>query len=106
MDTRKTLSQSQALNLAREYKRVITPRFKSEPKVYLYGSYSKGCPNPDSDIDVAVILPHIKDDEWLETSADLVHDGWKVNNLIEPVLMEENEDSILYHDIMRTGIAI
>ena len=55
MDKR-TLSLQQVLEFVREFKRVITPRYSVEPKVYLYGSYAKGSANPDSDIDVAVIV--------------------------------------------------
>jgi predicted nucleotidyltransferase len=74
--------------------------------VYLYGSYSKGHPNPWSDIDVAVVLPSVKDEEWLERSADLWHDVDKVSLLIEPVLMARDEDSLLYRDVIRTGVAV
>ncbi len=37
---------NEAIGLVRDYKRVIAPRFSTEPKVYLYGSYSKGHPGP------------------------------------------------------------
>lgn len=72
----------------------------------MYGSYAKGNPNPWSDIDVAVIVPHVDDADWLQQSTDLVRDGRTVTSLIEPVLMEDNEDSILYDDVMRTGVAV
>ena len=72
----------------------------------MYGSYAKGYPNPWSDIDVAVIIPKINDEQWMQQSIDLVHDGRTVTSLIEPVLMEDNEDSILYEDVMRTGVAV
>ena len=88
------------------YKQVIAPRFGGRLKVFMYGSYAKGNPNPWSDIDVAVIVPHVDDKMWLQQSADLVSDGRTVNSLIEPVLMEEHEDSILYEDVMRTGVAV
>ena len=49
---------------------MIRPRYKTEPKVYMYGSYAKGYANPDSDIDVAVIVPaaEITDpwEQWAE----------------------------------------
>lgn len=106
MDTPKTLTQEEALAIVREYKKVISPRFDGNMKVYLYGSYSKGYANPWSDIDVAVIVPHIKEGEWLSTSVSLCHDMRKVSTLIEPVLMRENEPSPLYRDVMRTGIAV
>lgn len=72
----------------------------------MYGSYSKGHPHPWSDIDVAVIVPSINDDKWLEQSADLWHDVDKVSLLIEPVLMAQNEETLLYKDVIRTGIAV
>ena len=105
MDTPKTLTQEEALSLVREYKRVISPRFNGQMKVYMYGSYSKGYANPWSDIDVAVIVPIIEGG-WLEVSTDISLDAIKLNSLIEPVLMQENEPSPLYRDVMRTGIAV
>ena len=106
MDTPKVLTREEALALVREYKRIISPRFSEEPTVVMFGSYSKGHPNPWSDIDVAVILSSIKDEDWLERSADLWHDVDKVSLLIEPVLMSKDEETILYRDVMRTGIAV
>ena len=105
MDTPKTLTQEEALTLVREYKRVIAPRFNNRVKVYMYGSYSKGYANPWSDIDVAVIVPTIEG-TWLDVSTDISLDAIKFNSLIEPVLMQENEPSPLYRDVMRTGIAV
>ena len=104
MDKR-TLTRDEALELVRRYKRVISPRFDVEPKVYMYGSYSKGYPKPESDIDVAVIVPHV-DGDWLTISTDLWLDVDKVNILIEPVLLEEGNHSPLYDDVMRTGVAV
>ena len=106
MDTPKVLTREEALALVREYKRIISSRFSEEPTVVMFGSYSKGHPNPWSDIDVAVILSSIKDEDWLERSADLWHDVDKVSLLIEPVLMSKDEETILYRDVMRTGIAV
>lgn len=105
MDKRQVLTRDEALSLVRDYKRVITPRFSSEPKVYMYGSYSKGYPKPESDIDVAVIVPRVEGD-WLTLSTDLWVDVDKVNILIEPVLLEEGQQSPLYDDVMRTGVAV
>lgn len=105
MDKRKTLSQSDAIELVRKYKQVISPRFDSPFTVMMYGSYSKGGANPDSDIDVAVIVPTYGDKK-LEWSVNLWHDVDKVSFLIEPVLMAEDCWSPLYDDVMRTGIAV
>lgn len=100
------LSRDEALDLVRRYKQVILPRFNGQAKVLMFGSYSKGTPNPWSDIDVAVIVPTIAEDKWLETSIALGKDSDKVSLLIEPVLMTESHWSPLYEDVMRTGVAV
>lgn len=106
MDTPRILSRDEAIQLVRRYKQVIAPRFNGQVKVMMYGSYAKGTPNPWSDIDVAVIIPKVNDKEWLKQSTALVRDGRQVTSLIEPVLMEDHEDSILFNDVMHTGVAV
>ena len=105
MDTPKVLTQDEALDIVREYKQVIAPLFDGKVKVYLYGSYSKGNPNPWSDIDVAVIIPTLEGD-WLKLSIALNRNVRKVSLLIEPVLLTEDHWSPLYDDVMQTGIAV
>ena len=85
---------------------MIRSRYRTEPKVVMYGSYAKGYANPDSDIDVAVIVPESDITDRWEQSADLWSDIRKVSVLIEPVLMEDNEDSMLYREVMRTGVTV
>ena len=106
MDTPKVLTRDEAIQLVRQYKRVISPRFNGQAKVVMFGSYSKGNPNKWSDIDVAVIVPSLPDDQWLDTSIALGMDVNEVSMLIEPVLMAEDHWSPLYDDVMRTGIAV
>lgn len=105
MDKRKTLTKDEALELVRRYKNVIIHRFAKEPKVMMYGSYSKGYPNPDSDIDVAVIVPSYGGKKN-EISKKLWRDVREVSFLIEPVLMADDRWSPLYDDVMRTGIVV
>ncbi len=105
MDKGEVLSREQALDIVREYKRIIAPRFAEEPTVLMYGSYSKGNANKDSDIDVAVIVSTYGND-WLEQSTNISLDAIRLNVLIEPVLMEKDEPSPLYQDVMKTGIAV
>ncbi len=102
---RRTLTRDEALELVRRYKRVISPRFEVEPRVMMFGSYSKGYATPDSDIDVAVIVPTYGDRKF-EISKLLWRDVDKVSLLIEPVLMADDRQSPLYHDVMRTGVAV
>lgn len=105
MDERRTLSHDEALDLVRRYKLVISPRFETEPRVMMFGSYSKGYANPDSDIDVAVIVPTYGDKKF-EISKNLWHDVREVSFLIEPVLMADDRWSPLYDDVIRTGISV
>lgn len=105
MDKRQTLTRDEALALVRRYKEVIRPRFDVEPRVMMFGSYSKGYANPDSDIDVAVIVPTYGDRKF-EMSKGLGRDVRDVSFLIEPVLMAEDRWSPLYDDVMRTGINV
>lgn len=105
MDKRTTLSRDEALALVRQYKQIISPRFAVEPKVMMFGSYSKGYANPESDIDVAVIVPTYGENKF-EMSKGLWRDVRKVSFLIEPVLMAEDRWSPLYDDVMHTGIAV
>ena len=106
MDTPKVLRKDEALDLVRRYKEVITPRFGRDTKVMMFGSYSKGSAHEWSDIDVAVIVPKIAEGKWLEWSTSLWHHVKEVSLLIEPVLLELNEPTPLYRDVMRTGVAV
>ena len=83
MDKRQTLKFDEALNLVRRYKQVISSRFQTEPRVMMYGSYSKGYANPDSDIDVAVIVPTYGNRKF-EIARGLWRATRRVSLLIEP----------------------
>lgn len=105
MDKRAVIERDEALNLVRQYKHVIAKHFAEEPQVMLFGSYSKGTANKDSDIDVAVIVPSYGDRK-LELSKALWRDVDDVSLLIEPVLISKEYPSPLYDDVMRYGIAV
>lgn len=105
MDKRKTLTREEAIDIVRKYKDVIRPRFDVEPRVMMYGSYSKGYANSDSDIDVAVIVPTYGVHKF-DITKMLWRDIRKVSLLIEPVLIAEDRWSPLYDDVVRTGIMV
>jgi predicted nucleotidyltransferase len=98
------MDKEQVIEVVRQYKDAIIKQI-SDAKVYLYGSYSKGTARPESDIDVAVVVPAVQDD-WLDVSTTLWLLAPQINCLIEPVLIDQRYPSPLYDDIMRTGIAI
>lgn len=95
-----------ALELVRRYKEVIAPRFDPAMKVMMFGSYAKDCPNKWSDIDVAVIVPKVDKENWWDLSKSLCHDVDKVSLYIEPILLENEEDSPIYREVMRTGVPV
>ena len=92
------------VGIAKRYKRAVVTAI-GPAKVYLFGAYSKGCARPDSDIDIAVVVPSVTGD-YYSTAARLWRITMDVNTLIEPVLIEESNPSPLYEDILQTGIAI
>ena len=98
------MDKEQAIEIVKEYKKAVLKQI-SNAKVYLYGSYSKGTARPESDIDVAVVVPAIQDD-WLDVSTTLWLLAPQINYLIEPVLIDQRFPSPLYDDVLRTGIAI
>ena len=95
-----------ALELVRRYKEVIAPRFDPTMKVMMFGSYAKDCPNEWSDIDVAVIVPKVDRDNWWDTAVSLGRATRNISSYIEPILLESGEDSPIYREVMRTGVAV
>ena len=95
-----------ALELVRRYKEVIAPRFDPAMKVMMFGSYAKGCPNEWSDIDVAVIVPKVDKTQWWNTAVSLGRAKRDISCYIEPILLENDEDSPIYREVMRTGVAV
>lgn len=98
------MDRNDAIRYAKIFKESIADKFQPT-KVYLYGSYSKGTQHEDSDIDIAVVVPKMNGD-WFSNVPLLWTASRKVNDLIEPVLIEECHPSPLYEDILKTGIAV
>lgn len=95
-----------ALELVRRYKEVIAPLFDTTMKVMMFGSYAKDCPNEWSDIDVAIIVPKVNKDNWWDTAVSIGRAKENISCYIEPILLESGEDSPIYREVMRTGIAV
>jgi len=75
-------------------------------KAYLFGSYAKGCPNKDSDIDIAFVV-----NEWEGGYEDTVVPMWRlrgnVDFRIEPhIVMPDGDYAGFLQEIQRTGIEI
>ena len=95
-----------ALELVRRYKEAIASRFDPAMKVMMFGSYAKDCPHEWSDIDVAVIVPKVDNEKWRETAVTLGRATDDISCYIEPILLESGEDSPIYREVMRTGVAV
>ena len=74
------MDKEQVIDIVRAFKEAIAPKYKNA-KVYLYGSYSKGTATADSDIDVAVIVPHLQGD-WFSIVPPLWTQARQVSSLI------------------------
>lgn len=98
------MDKNQVIDIVRDYKKLVSEKI-ANAQFYLYGSYSKGTQRPDSDIDVAVVVPKV-DGDWLDVSTTLWLLAPQVNYLIEPVLIDQCHPSPLYDDILRTGVNI
>lgn len=53
-------------------------------KVFLFGSYAKGAEVDDSDIDLALIIDHLKDIDKFDLQVELMLAASKFNSRIEP----------------------
>lgn len=98
------MDKEQAIALAKKYKEMVAEKLPLKA-LYLYGSYSKGNYNENSDIDIAVVVDRLNDN-YFEDTPLLWKLKRKISNLIEPVLLTEDMDNPLYCDIMKTGILI
>jgi len=83
---------------AEEVRKVFNPI-----SVIMFGSYAKGVPSPESDIDIAVIFNGYNGN-WLNDSAKLWELTRRVSTYIEPVLLDKaNDPSGFVESIYNTG---
>jgi len=96
------LDKATAVNTVERYAEAVTKEF-SPAAIILYGSYAKGNPNEDSDIDVAVVFNGFTGD-WLKTSTRLWRLIESISLDIEPILLDSTEDkSGFVRNIYKTG---
>lgn len=77
-------------------------------KAYLYGSYAKGTPRPDSDIDIALISPDFTGNRYFDT-LKIISLRRKIDNRIEPVTYKPedfDESDPLVAEIKNNGIEL
>jgi predicted nucleotidyltransferase len=97
------------IDKVRAYKTLVTPTFPLEiDKVYLFGSYAKGTPHKDSDIDVAFVVNSYGDDyDFMVSEPPLWNLKRQVDIRIEPhVIARDTDYAGFLEEIQRTGVEI
>ena len=84
------LDQREAMNVAGRYAEAVTKEF-SPAAVVLFGSYAKGSPNENSDIDIGVVFDGFSGD-WMKTSTKLWDLAYDISFDIEPHMLDIKED--------------
>jgi len=89
------------LSSAKNDKRVL--------KAYLFGSYARKTDKPDSDIDIALVIDNLDDDEKFDFQVQLLLLASKFDTRIEPHPisnkdLETNNPFVV--EILKTGIEI
>ena len=101
------LDKEKAREIAHNYSMEVAKAINPD-KVILFGSYANGTPHSESDIDIAVFVSGLSDDEWYETRILLQSLRWNRAFMdIEPHLLEEAHDrSGFAAHVIRTGEVI
>ncbi len=92
-----------------EYIATIAKYDKRLVKAFLFGSYANKSDNPDSDIDLALVINDLDDSEKFDLQVQLMIIASKFDTRIEPYPISSNETSLsnpFYDEVLRTGIEI
>ena len=98
-------SKSSAINLIKKYIVRLKENDISVEKVLLFGSYIKGTPGEDSDIDIAVISSAFKGDRYSDRRL-IVPLRRGIDSRLEPIPFTPNDyakGGVLIDEIKRTG---
>lgn len=99
------MDKGKAIELVTKYRKAVIEIFP-DAITYLFGSHAKGCQKEDSDIDVAIVLPKLSQNYLLDDAPRLWRICADINPDIEPVMLELNENTPLYNEVMKHGILI
>lgn len=78
-------------------------------KAYLFGSYAKQTDRAESDIDIALVIKNLNDDEKFDLQVQLMLVASDFDMRIEPHLISDddfNSENPFVAEIKRTGIEI
>ena len=98
---------SEIMKSIQQYIEKISKYYKIDA-IILFGSYSKGTENEDSDIDIAIISSDFKD--IIEDGAKLIGLTWKIDTRIElhPITVEDYRkvSNLFVKEVRDTGIKV
>lgn len=105
------MSTREVNTIIKKYAETLRKNDISFTHIYLFGSYAKGNPREESDIDVAVVVSRIKNDkEYFDKKMQLWRMILDVDTRIEPILLEKDEleksETIMGIEVKKHGIKI
>jgi len=100
------MDKTDALNIVQKYTEVLRSRFDFQ-KVILFGSYARGNPHKDSDIDIAIVFSNF--DNRIDRQLELMKLTRQIDTRIEPHPFRESEFDIsnpFVNEIISNGMEI
>ena len=101
------MDQKSAIEIGQNFFLLLRKKQYPVTRMILYGSFARGNPHPDSDIDLAVIMKELPDP--FQTQVNLLKLTWNFDTRIEPHPFEEKDfitSNPVINEILRTGIEI
>jgi uncharacterized protein len=101
------MDQKSAIEIGRKYFSLLLKNDYPVKRMLLYGSYARGNQNPDSDIDLAIVLNELSDP--FQTQVNLLKLTWNFDTRIEPHPFDEQDFTFtnpVIREILKTGIDI
>ena len=92
-----------------DYILLVAKQYKQLSKAYLFGSYAKQTDRFDSDIDIALIINNLNDDDKFDLQVKLMLIASDLDMRIEPHLISDKDfhsENPFVAEIKRTGIEI
>jgi len=100
------MDKTDALDIVQKYAKTVRSRFDCQ-KIILFGSYAKGNPDKDSDIDVAIVFDDYKNK--MDRQVELMKLTRKIDTRIEPHPFREKDFNIsnpLVNEIVNYGMIV
>ena len=99
------MDKANAIIKARAYSKLVNA-FINVERIILFGSYAKGTQRKNSDIDIAIVVKRM-DIGFFDVEPVLWRLRREIDPLIEPVLVEEeNDPSGFLDEIIKSGVVI